>query len=176
MSKRKKKGAEEEPCQTEYVWHGGGGPVDPNVAGAALDEIRRAAGGRLLPADVVEAARHPDHPLHRCFNWDDTEAARRWREQQAGRLICRLRIRVIPRKEGVPVVRLAYLSPQERPAQGYLPAAQAMDDQEIRKGIIATALAQLRGWERRCRDIEELAEVANDVRKALERYEQQDDE
>ena len=50
--------------------------------------------GLLRPADVVEAARDPESPLHSHFEWDDTEAAEKWREEQARQLIRNVRIEV----------------------------------------------------------------------------------
>lgn len=50
--------------------------------------------GRLTPAEVLEEARNPDSPLHDQFNWNDTEAAEKYRLGQASRLIVRLRVNV----------------------------------------------------------------------------------
>lgn len=44
--------------------------------------------GRMAPAaEVVEAARPKRSPLHRFFEWDNDEAARRYREDQARLLV-----------------------------------------------------------------------------------------
>lgn len=43
--------------------------------------------GRLVPADVVESAADPASPMHTHFEWDDTEAAQRYRMVQAAGLI-----------------------------------------------------------------------------------------
>ena len=43
--------------------------------------------GALTPAIIVEEATDPGSPLHERFEWDDTEAARRYRERQAVDLI-----------------------------------------------------------------------------------------
>ena len=40
-------------------------------------------GDSFSPADIVEKARDDDTELHKCFTWDDTKAATRWREQEA---------------------------------------------------------------------------------------------
>lgn len=56
---------------------------------AIYDEYRR-----LTPELVVSAAEPVDSPLHHCFEWDDDEAARKFRLVQAGHLIRRVQIRV----------------------------------------------------------------------------------
>ena len=39
-------------------------------------------GGKVDPADLIEASRAPDHPCHGDFTWDvDAAAAERWRDQ-----------------------------------------------------------------------------------------------
>lgn len=48
--------------------------------------------GSLTPADVVDAARPDDHPLHDRFEWDDLVAGEKWRSTQAAELIRSVRI------------------------------------------------------------------------------------
>lgn len=50
----------------------------------ALDAlVKKAKPGRLLPEQVVKAAREKDHPLHRRFDWNVKKAAMRWWLEQA---------------------------------------------------------------------------------------------
>lgn len=38
--------------------------------------------GRVDPAELIEAARNPEHPCHESFTWDiEQAAAERWRDQ-----------------------------------------------------------------------------------------------
>ena len=60
----------------------------------ALKQIAERDGGLLRPAAVVEAARDESSPLHSAFTWDDTEAARLYRLDQAQRLIRSFKIKV----------------------------------------------------------------------------------
>jgi hypothetical protein len=55
---------------------------------------------RLVPEEVVDAAREPEHPLHGFFEWDDSEAAHRWRVWQAGQLIRSVQILVTATTNG----------------------------------------------------------------------------
>ncbi len=50
--------------------------------------------GRLTAAAVVEEAADPASPLHGHFEWNDTEAARKHREDQARALIRSYKVRV----------------------------------------------------------------------------------
>jgi hypothetical protein len=50
--------------------------------------------GKITPADIIEAARPEDSPIHDCFEWDDTAAAAAWRMEQARDLIRRVKIEI----------------------------------------------------------------------------------
>jgi hypothetical protein len=60
--------------------------VGPSNLRDVLLEIR-AKRGTLTPAVVVEEASDPMHPLHHRFEWDDTEAAIKYRLLQAQQLL-----------------------------------------------------------------------------------------
>lgn len=66
--------------------------VDAAAVNAELERIESARDGKLLPSDLVEAARDPSSALHALFDWNDSEAANRWRLHQASQIIRDLRI------------------------------------------------------------------------------------
>ena len=58
------------------------------VVRKALKAIKSKSKDKVLVAeDVVEDASHPDHILHKDFEWDDTVAGHQWRLTQARALI-----------------------------------------------------------------------------------------
>lgn len=62
---------------------------------AALDWILRYAqehGQVITPQAYLEAARHPEHPGHGDFTWDDGVAAEKWRLHQARMIIGSIRV------------------------------------------------------------------------------------
>ena len=59
--------------------------VDANIAGAMCSEMEKA--GTLTAANLVEANRPEDAPLHAEFDWNDTQAAEKWRCHQARNII-----------------------------------------------------------------------------------------
>ena len=64
-----------------------------------MDEIKSALedlqhDGRIDPEAVVSAARDPDHPLHKHFDWDNQSAGHKFRITQAAALIRRVKLRV----------------------------------------------------------------------------------
>lgn len=101
-------------------------------ARAELEALRQEKGGNIRPTDVVEQARSPNSALHRYFEWDDTEAAARYREQQA-RGVIRAVVRFLPNAAGHPVAVRAYVSlPADREARaGYRAVADVMSDDAL---------------------------------------------
>lgn len=59
--------------------------LDAEAAGAELERIEKHS--RLTQKAVVDASRDETAVLHKCFEWDDQEAAERYRETQAGDII-----------------------------------------------------------------------------------------
>lgn len=145
---------------TRFAWRAGSRfPVPAAVAGAELDRIGRTNGGAVTPAAVVDAARDPDHPLHRAFVWDDSEAAERYRQDQARSLIRSIRV-VVAAAEG-PQTQTMYLNVtvRETESRAYLPARVVMSDAEYRAQALAEAMASLDGWTRRYGHLNELGDV-----------------
>lgn len=50
--------------------------------------------GKLTAEAIVSEATDPDSPLHPTFEWDDDQAAHRWRLSQAEHLIRRYKIEI----------------------------------------------------------------------------------
>lgn len=142
--------------------------VKADVVGATVAAIMEANGGQLTPADVVEDARPEDAPLHPCFTWDDAEAAEKYREDEARRVI---RSYVVVKTDAAgnekeEIANVSVASPYDDEGPAYMPAMSAMEDPARRARIIAFARAQLDGWHARYGHIEELAEAAELVRQA----------
>lgn len=72
---------------TKYVLRRGArvSGVSAEVLGKELAVLNRR--GQLTASGVLEAARDEDSPLHAAFEWDDDEAAERYRLMQARALI-----------------------------------------------------------------------------------------
>jgi hypothetical protein len=72
----------------KFAWRAGYRAAIPaQVVGERLAELEEIGGGHITPRQVVEDARSDESPLHPAFEWDDEEAAERFREDQARRLI-----------------------------------------------------------------------------------------
>ncbi len=106
-----------------------------------LDQIQQDHDGLLLPADVVEFARDESTALHARFDWDDTEAAEKWRLSQAGEII-RLNITITGEKD-VAVRAFVSLSTDRAQGGGYRSIEAVMSSSDIMAVMLADALGEL---------------------------------
>jgi hypothetical protein len=132
--------------------------VRADVAGKAIEDVRRRNGGVVTPAVLVEAARAPRHPLHRAFEWDDDAAAEKYREWQARSMLNS--IRVVIEDNGQEQRQVVFVSVKTREVgRAYIPTSVVVSDVDYRAQALAEAFAALEGWRRRYRHLTELAEV-----------------
>lgn len=109
---------------------------------AELDQIRKAHGGLLLPAEVVEFARNPETALHGRFTWEDSEAARRYRLMEA-REVIRVHVTVIG-DDPNPVRAFVSLSDDRENGGGYRAIEDVVNSPERHAQLLADALDDLR--------------------------------
>lgn len=51
-------------------------------------------GESFSPQDIVNAATDKTSELHKCFTWDDTKAAAKWRKQEARMIVANIIVKV----------------------------------------------------------------------------------
>lgn len=124
---------------------------------AELARLQEANGGVLLPTKVVEFARNPETALHRQFEWDDTEAAAKWRLEQA-RQVIRLHITVIG-ENADPVRAFVSLTTDRKGAGGYRALAAVMSDPAMADQMLRDALGELRVVQRKYKQLQALRPI-----------------
>lgn len=130
---------------------------------AELRELERANGGVLQPEAVVEKARNPKSALHDAFCWDDTEAARRYRIEQARQLI-RVTVEYTPATEK-PVKSFVAVRSERYEAGGYRHMPTLLRTEVGRKTVLDTALWELAAFEAKYAAVQELCEVFEAIRR-----------
>jgi hypothetical protein len=124
----------------------------------AIKELERleAVHGRLVPKNIVEAARNPRSVLHGFFEWDDTVAAEKYRVVQATVLVRHVRV-TVQTANNEPIEVRAYVSPYR--GQGYISIERALNDDQMRQQLLTQAHADLEAFQRRYETLEELDEI-----------------
>lgn len=141
--------------------------VDAQAVGERLKKIEARA-GELTPDLVVKDARKPASPLHGAFEWDDSEAAKQYRLQQAGQIL-RSIVVSIPGADGEPKVVRAFVNITD--GAGYEDVNVVLRTADKRALLLARAKKELEEWRRRYEDFEELVEVV----RAIDAVQQRDE-
>jgi hypothetical protein len=135
------------------------------------DEIRKelsaiAAGkAGLTPQTLLAAAKSPRSSLHKYFTWDDSEAARKWREAQAYELIRRVRVTIeTPDHKQITVRAFWPVKHVEEDGTinmghrgSYLPIADVANDAGAMEQILAVAKSELRAFRTKYSQLEKIA-------------------
>jgi hypothetical protein len=143
---------------------------DPVVIGRHLEQIRDADGA-LAPEAVLRDAEREESPLHPCFEWDDTEAARRYRLEQARYLIRAIEVEYETRgPDQATVVAVQYVTLGGRnQTEPYQDIRTVMGDAAKRARYVAAVLRDLQAIREKHRHLRELAEVYAAIDQAAQR-------
>jgi hypothetical protein len=130
---------------------------------SVVDELKRLAatnGGELRPIDVVTAARSPESPLHTHFDWDDSDAADKWRLHQA-RLLIRVVVAYEPVADGrnIPHRVFVSLTPHREDGTGYRLTTDVLSDPDLRRQLLTDARAEMKRFTQKYKQLDELALV-----------------
>ena len=125
-----------------------------------LIRLSKKNNGLLLPEEVVKAARDPSSPLHNNFDWDDTEAAEKWRLEQARQLI-RVSVQVLA---GTNETHRVFVSLEnDRGKNGYRLLVDVLGDDDLRRRLLDQAFKELKHFQDKYHEIEELIPVFNKI-------------
>lgn len=128
-----------------------------------LTKIARQNGGVLKVEDVLSEARDESSPLHKHFEWDDSEAAEQYRRQQARALIQKCKITLI---ESQPVEIRAFVSlPTDREnGGGYRLTSEVMGDDRMKAELLRDIKLTIARWTQKLHLLDQdLAEAILDL-------------
>jgi hypothetical protein len=130
---------------------------------AIRNELTRLAaehGGELQPKAVVDAARSEDSPLHKSFDWDDSEAAEKWRLTQARNLIRAVVTYETVGNKTVETRVFVSLTPDRKEnGDGYRLTSSVMSDEAHRQQLLTDAMGEMQRFKDKYRRLAELAKV-----------------
>jgi len=134
------------------------GDLDPEAVAGELDRIKQRNDGVVEPETVVAEAADPESPLHAGFVWDDTEAARLHRLQQARSLI---RSVIIIHNNQPPRNVYVHVRKSEETRGGYFPASVVVQTPSLYDRAVDELRGKLAGASRSLKELMDLAESAN---------------
>jgi hypothetical protein len=121
---------------------------------------------------IVDAAKNENSPLHNEFEWDDTEAAHKFRLAQAGALVRRVKFTLIRENEEDKKINItvqrAYQSRESardkaNPDHGYEPIEVIMRNETKRHELVSQVLKELQAYRKRYASFMELKDVWNAI-------------
>ena len=141
--------------EIEYAWkEGSRDTIEAEVVVVELEKIREKH-GRLDAEVIVAEARSKKSPLHEIFEWNDSIAAKKYREEQA-RLLCRS---VVVIKNDIVIGNALIAIDVGEPLKDYVPASllRTMPDERLR--ALEDVRAALKGLHKRYKYLSELDSV-----------------
>ena len=135
--------------------------IDADAFGTLFEQLAiTAGGGGVQPEMVMKAAEEVSSPIHSYFTWDDGQAAREWRINQARALCGGLRkIRVVvesspdQRKSIRAIVNLD-------DGRGYHPIQEVLSDSSKRVRLLDLAKKDLRAAKNKLVELQSEAKAA----------------
>lgn len=148
------------------------GELQRQVVKTELERIY-AERARLTPDDVVEEAADLASPLHHFFEWDNNEAAARFRLIQAAGLIRSVKVRVTRTKgnEEEDLTIRAWVAAHaaapdlEDVPDGYMPEAEVRTNPELREALLRQMRRDVTAAQRRYRHLTEYWELLDELSK-----------
>lgn len=142
----------------------------PDLIKQELEALTEANNGILQPEAVVEYAKDPNTALHSRFEWDDTEAAKRYRVWQARQLI-KVTVNILPNESETEYQVFVSLKSDRYNGGGYRALVDVMSDDQLRKQLLTQAYADFKVWQKKYQDLKELAPVFTEMAEVMKEIE-----
>ena len=140
---------------------------DAQLYGEALDKISQENNGTVSPAGVVEKAKNTRNPLHRFFDWNDGDAAEKYRLWQARNLINHITIEI--RYDHTKKEQKAFFSVNSTPDETklnrtYITVERVLSEPQLRKQVLKRAFNEVEYWKSRYTQYNELEKIFKAIR------------
>ena len=139
--------------------------ADATVCDREFEGIR-AKYGTLTPKLVEVAARSKRSPLHKHFEWNNSEAAARFRLAQASALIREVQITITVNDALVNTRKWVSISAST--GRSYQPVMEVLANAPNRQQLLAQALNELRAFKKKYAILRQLAAVFEQIDAALQ--------
>lgn len=138
-----------------YKWKTGSQhKVPASVAGAEMDRLMEE--GRMTAQALVDDSRPEDAPLHAEFEWDDSIAAERFREDQARAMIRHLTVQIEANNEAYQVRQYFVV---QKESKTYEPIQLILQDEDKTAMLLDQAKRELQAFKAKYACLKELAAV-----------------
>ena len=134
--------------------------TDKKVIEERLALLMNQNSGRLTKEIVLEDAEDPASPLHSLFEWDDTEAARKYRLSQANEIIRSIKVEVKTDKHTISVVRYVR---DPATSSGYVETLRVRGHEEQARDVMRAEITRVVAALERAQDIADVLGLGEEV-------------
>ena len=146
-----------------YQWKTGSQhKVAASVAGEVVAKL--AEENRLNASELVDESRPEDAPLHSEFEWNDSVAAEKYREDQARGIIRHLTVKFEQDNEEYQTRAFFILRPEEK---NYEPVQLILRDEDKHKMLLEQAKGELKAFKAKYTGLIELAKVIDTIEEVI---------
>jgi len=141
------------------------------VAEEVIEELEKIAkndvDGLIQPEAVIDAAYDEASPLHKHFEWDDSEAGHAWRLHQARMLVAK--VRIVKIDQGPRYVNVVIQRAEGGQRRGYIQTERAVADPDLYEQVVREAAKGMRAYQIRLNAFDKARDAARDLGKAIEK-------
>ena len=123
-------------------------------------------GESYTPEMILEYAKNPDSELHKCFTWDDSEAARLYRLHEA-RVICESLKVVVEDVDESKQPRTFRIIEHDHKEKAYKPVSIIVRQEDSYARLLAQARSELETFRVRYQRLTELESVIEAIEEVL---------
>lgn len=147
-----------------YKWKSGSYiKGDAQKAGEQFERLAKSESG-LTPESVLNANRRKGTPLHDSFEWDDSEAAEKYRLNQAGHFIrCIVSVAETDSGEKKEPQRAFFVTTE---VHQYEPLNVILQEKDKYEKLLDTAFRELAAFRRKYEALKELQPIFNAIEQA----------
>lgn len=153
----------------KYSYRHGKAGASAQTVGETLERIEQRD-GTVTKEAFLEESRPEDSPTHNMFEWDDTIAAEKYRLEQSRMIIADVVVTIERADEPKRVAGFVNVTYGKNNKAEYNSMEIAMQDDVKRKAVLANAFDELRTFENKYSEYQELAGVFAEAHKAERMY------
>lgn len=128
--------------------------ADANLVAQEIISIGETA----TPAQIVDKAKNENTELHKCFDWNDTTAAEKYRLFQARQVVCHLVIQRPESENDKPPVRYLHIVDTDN-GRAYKATELIMQVKSEYDRLLEQAYAELKTFKTKYHTLSELEEI-----------------
>lgn len=159
--------------KTKYSWRNVTFPVKADDAAEELTRIQNKY-GEVTPKLLLDESRNEDAVMHKCYEWDDTKAAEKWRLQQSRLIMSCLTVTYeetdLDAGEVKKINVRAFQNVSDEKDGTFVHVRDAMQTGAYRDAVLRRAINELAAFRKKYSDLSELSklfDVLDDIEAAL---------